>query len=153
MPSVTSCAEGLWCVNWKTTLNYVVCMCKRRIECVSNIIRDEARVNQWKNLTSVIDGFKEIRSKSKYIFICFDMGNFYQCVSANLLSGAIDYGKQYISISQQVVNIMHARKSSLFIFNADKNSLLNRRCELFSNYVYQKKFLVEKYSFPNNCNL
>ena len=72
-------------------------------------------MNQWRNTKSVIEWFKAIKNKSKSSFIKFDIVEFYQSTSKELLSKAIEYAQSVTIIEEKVIKtIYHARKSLLF---------------------------------------
>ena len=76
-------------------------------------VRDLSSVNQWQE--TVINWFKNMKSKKKLIFMQFDVEEFYPSISKELLLKAITYAKTLVSISDEKINtIMHSRKSLLF---------------------------------------
>ena len=77
-------------------------------------VRDLSSVNQWQE--TVINWFKNMKSKKKCIFMQFDVEEFYPSISKELLLKAITYAKTLVSISDEKINtIMHSRKSLLFM--------------------------------------
>ena len=88
---------------------------KQILERIITKMRSSTLLNQWKNTSSVIKWFKNIRNKSNHTFVIFDIDSFYPSISENLLKNAISYAKQYVTITDQEVDIiMHSRKSLLF---------------------------------------
>ena len=84
---------------------------KQILERIITEIRSTTLLNQWKNTSSVKKWFKNISNK----FVIFDIDSFYPSISENLLKNAISYAKQYVTITDQEVDIiMHSRKSLLF---------------------------------------
>ena len=68
----------------------------------------------WRNSSSVIEWFRNLKEKEKFTFITFDVVNFYPSISEKLLKMAIDFAKEYTDISAKDIKIiMHARKSVL----------------------------------------
>ena len=75
------------------------------------------RVNQWKNSASVIEWFKNIEDKKNYIFIKFDVREFFPSVAETILDKTLLFPKQYHNISSDTRLIKHYRKSLLFSSN------------------------------------
>ena len=88
---------------------------KQILERIITEMRSTTLLNQWKNTSLVIKWFKNINNKSNHTFVIFDIDSFYPSISENLLKNAISYAKQYVTITDQEVDIiMHSRKSLLF---------------------------------------
>ena len=88
---------------------------KQILERVITEMRSTTLLNQWKNTSSVIKWFKNISNNSNHTFVIFDIDSFYPSISENLLKNAISHAKQYVTITDQEVDIiMHSRKSLLF---------------------------------------
>ena len=88
------------------------------VENINSKVRDETRVNQWKNTNDVIKWFCDIKDKTNCIFVQFDIEEFYPVISKKLVCQALDHAKQFTNVSPKDVNmIMHARKSLLFANN------------------------------------
>ena len=88
---------------------------KEILERIITEMRSTTLLNQWKNTSSVMKWFKNISNKSNHTFVIFDIDSFYPSISENLLKNAISYAKQYVTITDQEVDIiMHSRKSLLF---------------------------------------
>ena len=72
-------------------------------------------VNQWKNTSSVIEGFKNIPNKRQSRFIQFDVENFYPSISLTLFNNAIQYACEITEITNHDISIIkHCRKTLLF---------------------------------------
>jgi hypothetical protein len=72
-------------------------------------------LNQWKNSLSVIDWFKNIKSKPGHSFLSFDVAEFYPSITEELLDNAITWARGYVNIDDKQINLIkHARKSLLF---------------------------------------
>ena len=72
-------------------------------------------VNQWRNTDSVITWFENIKSKSKCIFMQYDIEEFYPSISEDLLKKALDHARTSVDMSsEEEETIMHCRKSLLF---------------------------------------
>ena len=87
----------------------------KQLERIITEMRSTTLLNQWKNTSSVIKWFKNISNKSNHTFVIFEIDSFYPSILENLLKNAISYAKQYVTITDQEVDIiMHSRKSLLF---------------------------------------
>ena len=92
---------------------------KQLLEIINTTIRRKTGLNQWKNSTSVTNWFSSIQDKHQHTFAVFDIENFYPSITEKLLTDAITFAKQHISITDRDIDIiMHSRKSLLF----DKNT-------------------------------
>ena len=82
---------------------------------INNEIRSQTRNNHWRNSEDTISWFKAIPNKNRHTFLSFDIVDFYPSISEKLLDDAIDWGKQFTTISDDDIRIIrHARKSLLF---------------------------------------
>ena len=85
---------------------------------LNNIIADvskKAKVNQWRNTSTVIDWFKSLADKQKQKFVKFDIAEFYTSISEDLLKKSINYAKSFTTIKENGMSaIKLARKSLLF---------------------------------------
>jgi hypothetical protein len=89
---------------------------KKIVEDINTRLREATGLNQWKNTQSVVQWFKELPNKQNKSFIKFDIVNFYQTISEDLLSKAFTYAKTLVPLSSQDEAIVwHSRKSLLFI--------------------------------------
>ena len=81
-------------------------------------MRNKLQFNQWKNSGNVIDWFKKIENKNNYVFIKFDIAEFYRSISETILQTAIRFAEDHVEITDEEKRIIyHYRKSLLF----DKN--------------------------------
>ena len=72
--------------------------------------------------------------KRNCMFIQFDIAEFYPSISKELLTKSIDHAKNYITIKEQeVVTIMHARRSLLF----NNDSLWVKKNGDPNEYIYK----------------
>ena len=86
---------------------------------INTAVRKSSQVNQWRSTTETIDWFKKINDKANCNFMVFDIVEFYPSISANLLTDALNFARQYVHISQSDEEIiLHSRKS--FLFTNDK---------------------------------
>ena len=82
--------------------------------------------NQWRSTSEVIVWFKALPDKPRTRFIKFDICEYYQSISEQLLDKAIAYARLHTHISDNEIKIIkHARKSLIFCQNTEwvkKNS-------------------------------
>ena len=91
---------------------------KSILQNINTKLRNNLQLHQWNNTSSVLTWFNNIKSKSKYKFMIFDINNFYPSITSNLLNDSINFAKQYIDINvKDLDTIKHARKSLLFYNN------------------------------------
>ena len=82
---------------------------------INNIVQSRTSVNQWKNTSSVIEWFINIKNKESSLFIVFDIGSFYPSISEDLFKRAIQFAKESIDITDYNLSIINqARKTLLF---------------------------------------
>ena len=85
---------------------------------INTTVRQKTGLNQWKNSSSVISWFSSIQHKDQHTFAVFDIENFYPSITEKLLTDAINFAKQFTSITDRDIDIiMHSRKSLLFDSN------------------------------------
>lgn len=88
---------------------------KSILDRINTDIRNETRSNQWRNSDDTISWFTSIPNKNRHTFLSFDIVNFYPSISEQLLDDAINWSKQFTTISENDIKIIkHARKSLLF---------------------------------------
>ena len=96
------------------------------MENINKTVREKLHCNQWRNTSNVIDWFQNITDKENYIFIQFDIEEFYPSITKRLLLKAIEHAKLYTSITQQELDIiLHVRKSLLFSKNKPWEKTIN----------------------------
>ena len=96
------------------------------MENINKTVREKLHCNQWRNTSNVIDWFQNITDKENYIFIQFDIEEFYHSITKHLLLKAIEHAKLYTSITQQELDIiLHVRKSLLFSKNKPWEKTIN----------------------------
>ena len=132
------------------------------MENINKTVREKLHCNQWRNTSNVIDWFQNITDKENYIFIQFDIEEFYHSITKRLLLKAIEHAKLYTSITQQELDIiLHARKSLLFSKNKPWEKTINESlfditmgsydgaeiCELVGLYILS--FLGKVYGIQN----
>ena len=88
---------------------------KHILQNINKTLFEEIKVNEWKNIESVIKWFKSIPNKHLYRFLMLDIKDFYPLIKEKLLWEAIRFAKLYISkTNKDIETISHARKSLLY---------------------------------------
>ena len=88
---------------------------KQILDRVNNNILEKSKVNQWKNTSSVIEWYCNIKRKDQCSFAVFDIERFYQSISTELFNEAISFAKLYYDFVCDELEInMHSRKTLLF---------------------------------------
>ena len=54
-------------------------------------IRSQSGLKQWKNSFSVVDWFKQLKNKKRFVFIIFDIVNYYPNITVELLTKALKW--------------------------------------------------------------
>ena len=70
-------------------------------------------LNQWKNTDEVITWFNNVEDKQNNAFIWFDVCEFYPSITEELLDKALDFAKNYTTITKQDRQIIMQTKQSL----------------------------------------
>ena len=86
---------------------------------INNAIREKSKSMQWRENLEVINWFKNIENKHKYTFIQFDVDSFYPSISKNTLLKAIEYGRKFINISDEDVDIILAARKNFLVNNGE----------------------------------
>ena len=88
---------------------------KHILDQINTKLVSKLRVNEWKNMISVIKWFKNINNKRLYKFLQFDIKGFYPSIKETLLHEAIQFAKEHVPITRKDVEVIfHARKSVLY---------------------------------------
>ena len=69
----------------------------RLLDKVNQNLRNKLQSNQWKNSDNVIDWFKKIENKNNYVFIKFDIAEFYPSISETILRTAFTLQKTMLN--------------------------------------------------------
>jgi hypothetical protein len=87
---------------------------KKILERVNSKIREQTKLNQWKNTNEVIEWYNKISNKDNHTFICFDICEFYPSITEELVIEAMEFASAYDAISDQEKHIIiHAKRSML----------------------------------------
>ena len=85
---------------------------KQLVEEINRKLVNIKEVNQWKNISSVLQWFERLANKSDLAFICFDVVEFYPSISEALLNRALDFASEHLNISacerQTIINSKHS---------------------------------------------
>ena len=82
---------------------------------INKNIRKNLQLNQWKNISTVIDWFITIQEKHLHSFVIFDIKGFYPSIKDKLLIIALKFADSYTDIFDEDKRITnHSRKSLLF---------------------------------------
>ena len=74
---------------------------------INNKLKNIIRLNQWKDISEVINWFNKIEEKSKDTFIVFDIKDFYPSISKYLLQKALEFTQAKISSNQEEEKIIY----------------------------------------------
>ena len=83
------------------------------------IIRRKSKLNQWKNVYSVIEWFKLLKNKKNLSFFVFDVVNYYPSITLELLTKALTWAKQFVDISDEEIDIIVETKKSILFMNGE----------------------------------
>ena len=88
---------------------------KKLLQEINAKVHSATRVNQWRNTSTVIDWFNNIKYKLRRKFIQLDIVEFYPSISRKLLTDALDFARKHTVIDDDTYKvIMHSSKSLLF---------------------------------------
>ena len=88
---------------------------KRRLEIITQIVREKTESNQWQSNIQVKSWFRGIKSKSRMKFLSFDIEGFYPAITPVLLDKSINWAQKFVKISQQDKELFkEARRSFLY---------------------------------------
>ena len=81
----------------------------------NEIIRNATGYQQWRETSSVIDWFQEIRNKKKCRFLSFDIKDYFPSITPEIFLRSLEWAEQYTNIDPgEIEIILHARKTLLF---------------------------------------
>ena len=109
---------------------------KQMFDKVNTSILEKVKVNQWKNTSSVIEWYCNIKRKEQCSFVVFDIESFYPSISEKLLDKAISFAKSHYSFtSDELEIVLHSRKTRLF----------------WNQSTWVKKHGIEDFDIPIGC--
>ena len=102
---------------------------------INNHIQKETSANQWKDTSSVIEWFVNIKEKERSSFMVFDIESFYPSITEHLFTNAIRFAKQITKISNYGMSLINQSQKTLFnekmvvkILMSQWDVLVERRC-------------------------
>ena len=102
---------------------------------INNHIQKETSGNQWKDTSSVIECFVNIKEKERSSFMTFDIESFYPSITERLFTNAIRFAKQITEISNYDMSLINQSRKTLFnekmvvkILMSQWDVLVERRC-------------------------
>ena len=82
---------------------------------INNHIQKETSANQWKDTSSVIEWFVNIKERERSSFMVFDIESFYLSITERLFNNATQFAKQITEISDYDMSLINqSRKTLLF---------------------------------------
>ena len=91
-------------------------------------ILEKNKVNQWKNTSSVLEWYRNIKPKDQRSFVVFDIESFYRSILTKLFDEALSFEKLYYDFtsaklyydftSDELEVIMHSRETLSFWQNS-----------------------------------
>ena len=88
---------------------------KVNLDKINDNIQKKTSVNQWKDTSSVIEWFVNIKEKERSSFMVFDIESFYPSITECLFTNAIRFAKQITEISDYDMSLINqSRKTLLF---------------------------------------
>ena len=90
---------------------------KRRLEIITQIIRSKTKSNQWKSVIETKTWFNGIKNKKKYKFLTFDVKGFYPAITPELLDEAIQWARQFVTITQKDEELFQMARISFLYHN------------------------------------
>ena len=80
---------------------------------INNHIQKETSANQWKDTSSVIQWFVNIKEKERSSFMVFDIESFYPSITERLFNNAIQFAKQTTEISDYDMSLINQSRKTL----------------------------------------
>lgn len=105
-------------LNW--CQNNIGIISKNIIGRAYNYTKNALGMNQWRNAAVDIEWFSNINKKGEWIFLQFDISDFYPSILEHLLTTAIILSENYCHISNQEINITKAQKPTFYHYKLYK---------------------------------
>jgi hypothetical protein len=87
---------------------------KSILDRVNKEVKAATGLKQWKSTGEVLDWYRSLQGKQRMKFLKFDITEYYPSISMDLLKKAINYARQYTTIThEEEETIMHCRKTVL----------------------------------------
>ena len=74
---------------------------------INNCIQKQTSANQWKDVSSVIEWFVNIKEKERSSFMVFDIERFYPSITERLFTNALRFAKQITQISDYDMSLIN----------------------------------------------
>ena len=88
---------------------------KEILDRINSLLCSNLKVNEWKNTSSMITGFRNIKDKHLYKFLIFDKKDFYPSIKESLFHEALKFTIMHVNIIKRDIEVMfHSRKSLLY---------------------------------------
>ena len=87
------------------------------LERVVSDVKSKSGLQLWKNTKSVIDWFNGLQNKGNLKFIQFDINTFYPKISKKLVTKAVEYARQFTTITNQQKKIIIQSSRDILINN------------------------------------
>ena len=135
---------------------------KQLLDHINASLANHLKLNRWKNTKAVFSWFTNIQHKDMYSFIAFNVVEFYPSISIELLTEALQFASEYVTLTDNERHIMLEAKSSILysygetwgkktssnIFDVTMGSYDRAKsCELVGTYLLHK--IEEK--FGSTC--
>ena len=89
------------------------------LENINGNIKEQLKVNQWRNTNDVLKWFTALPDKKSLTFICFDIVEFYPSITQELLGKALKFASNYCNITADDEHIIMSTKKSVLVNNSD----------------------------------
>ena len=77
-------------------------------------VKTATNIKHWKNTNDIVNWFNSIENISKYMFISFDICDFYPSITNKLLEKSLKFASQFSNISVEDIRIIKHTKNTLF---------------------------------------
>ena len=95
---------------------------KNILDRINSDLRNKLEINQWRSSKNVLKWFSSLKDKRSLKFLKFDVEQYYPSITKPLMEKAINFAKQYTSISAQ---------EEMILFHARKNVLMDCDCNIW----------------------
>ena len=83
---------------------------KIMLENINGSIKEQLKVNQWRNTIDVLKWFNTLPDRKSLTFICFDIVQFYPSITQELLGKALKFASNYCNITADDEHIIMSTK-------------------------------------------
>ena len=96
------------------TKNEIGRISKEVLDRIKSLLCSNLKVNEWKNTSSVMTWFRNIKDKHLYKFLIFDIKDFYPSIKESLFHEALQFAKMHVNTQRDIEVMFHSRKSLLY---------------------------------------